>query len=58
MKSYLLAVRVSPGEDCVKTKRRPSSQSMKMGLKSNSSADTFDLRLQTSSTVRKEIPVI
>ena len=26
--------------------------------KSNSPADTFDFRLQTSSTVRKEIPVI
>lgn len=57
MRSYLLAVRVSPGEDCVKTKRRPSSQSMKMGLKGSSPADTFDLRLQTSSTVRKEICV-
>lgn len=58
MRSYLLAVRVSPGEDCVKTNRRPSSRSMKMGLKSNSPADNFDLRLQTSSTVRKEISVV
>lgn len=57
MRSYLLAVRVSSGEDSVKTNRRPSSQSMKMGLKGNSPADTFDLRLQTSSTVRKEICV-